>query len=169
MMVDAAGGLRPASGLVTERSVHSAISSAGSTSALKSWFGVSPEELRFMVDSAAWGTCAIMAVMYTESATTVLSAFVCRTFHSSLFVLVEDPDVTCWSSLHASIWGFALSMIPVHVALVPGAFSFVLFVGWKRKQLDHPHFMARWGFIMERFERKYFWLAPRHCGPPDAL
>jgi hypothetical protein len=153
----AAGPQKARSELVSRHGDASDASSAASSLNLAQWEGVSPGELRYIIDSGVW-TCQLLAcTFFTFGATTALKAISCRQFNEKVSILVEDPSVSCFTSEHFGIFGMALPLIVVNMCL-PIFFTVYIFLYGKKKGiLQDEGFCSRYGFLMERYEHEFYW------------
>ena len=157
LYVKASGPQKARSDLVSRHGDASVASSAASSMDLAKWEGVSPAELRFIVDSGVWSCLLLMSTFFTFGATTSLKAVACRRWNDKVSILVEDPSVSCFTPEHFGVLGMALPFIGVNIVLPIFLVAYILFYGKKKKILQHEEFCARYGFLLERYEHEFCW------------
>ena len=75
---------------------------------------------------------------------------------SSIAVLDCDPSIRLFDSEHAPV--FALSLMVLPVTVCGPALNFIyLWGGYKSRALDDISFSMRWGYLLDPFERKYWY------------
>jgi len=75
---------------------------------------------------------------------------------SKTAVLDCDPSVRIWDSNHGPVFPFALMALPVTVC-GPMLNFFFLYGGYKLRALDDSSFSMRWGYLLDPFERKFWY------------
>jgi hypothetical protein len=72
------------------------------------------------------------------------------------FILDVDPNLVAFGKIHTEILPVALLVIPFYVGnpLISNAF---IFYGWKKRIMDDQSFAMRWGFLLDPFERRYWY------------
>jgi hypothetical protein len=153
----AAGPQKARSELVSRHGDASDASSAASSLDLVKWEGVSLEELRYIVDSGAWGCLLLVLTLFTFGATTAFKAVACRRWNDKVSILVEDPSISCYSPEHWAMLGVALPMIAVNVFIPIFLVAYVLLHGRRAGVLQDEGFCSRFGFLLERYELEYCW------------
>jgi hypothetical protein len=118
---------------------------------------VSLEELRYIVDSGAWGCLLLVLTLFTFGATTAFKAVACRRWNDKVSILVEDPSISCYSPEHWAMLGVALPMIAVNVFIPIFLVAYVLLHGRRAGVLQDEGFCSRFGFLLERYELEYCW------------
>ena len=72
-------------------------------------------------------------------------------------VLDVDPNLDAFSTTHEEILPVALLVLPFYVGS-PVISNVFISYGWKKRIMDEQSFAMRWGFLLDPFERRYwFW------------
>jgi hypothetical protein len=153
----ASGPQKAFSGLVSRHGDASDASSAASSLNLGQWQGVSPGELRFIIDSGVWGCQLLSCTFFTFGAVTALKAIACRRLNEKVSILVEDPSVSCYTPQHFGIFGMSIPLIGVNICLPMFLTAYIFFYGKKRGILQDETFCSRYGFLLERYEHEFYW------------
>ena len=104
---------------------------------------------------------AVLSILYIASCQKTLQALKWTYWTSSpvmkTAVLDCDPSVRLLDWDHGPVMPFALMLLPVTVC-GPAINIFMLYSGYKFRILDDTSFSMRWGYLLDPFERKYwFW------------
>jgi hypothetical protein len=104
---------------------------------------------------------AVLSILYIASCQKTLQALKWTYWTSSpvmkTAVLDYDPSVRLLDWDHGPVMPFALMILPVTVC-GPAINIFMLYSGYKFRILDDTSFSMRWGYLLDPFERKYwFW------------
>lgn len=75
---------------------------------------------------------------------------------SKTAVLDYDPSVRIFDINHGPVFPFALMALPVTVC-GPAINFFMLYTGYRLRALDDTSFSMRWGYLLDPFERKYWY------------
>jgi hypothetical protein len=153
----AAGPQKAVSELVSRHGDASDASSAASSLNLGLWEGVSPEELRYIMDSGVWGCQLLTCTFFTFGAVTALKAIACRQLNDRVSILVEDPSISCFTPEHYGIFGMAIPLIGVNICLPMFFTAYIFFYGKKKGCLQDERFCSRFGFLFERYEHEFYW------------
>eukprot|EP00736_Rhodelphis_marinus_P008687 Rmarinus@m.23256 len=100
----------------------------------------------------------VLNAFYIPGMTVALQTFACEKYESGEGTwLRNEPQTACWTGKHQ--WMVALGAFDlfVYLLLVPGVFAYVLLVRGKTKKLRDRRFLVQFGFLMLRFEDKYYW------------
>ena len=119
--------------------------------------GVSWYVRKQYIDLAVRYSIATVTFLFTAAASTTLEVFKWTHQTDHVAVLDEAPDVQLFGQQHTEIFPFALILLPVYVG-APAIHGALLYLGWLRGSLDDTSFSMRWGYLLDPFERKFwFW------------
>jgi len=106
----------------------------------------------------AWRNCVgILDMMFIMAGCKTLEVFQWSKWTESKIVLDVDPNLDAFSKMHAEILPVALLVLPFYVGS-PVISNVFISYGWKKRIMDEQSFAMRWGFLLDPFERRYwFW------------
>ena len=90
------------------------------------------------------------------NANCALQVFQWSMWTKNRIVLDVDPNIEAFGTLHAELLPVAFLAFPFYVAS-PFIFHIAIFYGWKQRIMDQQGFAMRWGFLLDPFERKYWY------------
>ena len=103
---------------------------------------------------------AVLSILYIASCQKTLQALKWTYWTYSpvmkTAVLDYDPSVRLFDWHHGPVFPFALMVLPVTVG-GPVVNFFMLYTGYKFRILDDTSFSMRWGYLLDPFERKYWY------------
>uniref|UniRef100_A0A6U6B6P3 Uncharacterized protein n=1 Tax=Guillardia theta TaxID=55529 RepID=A0A6U6B6P3_GUITH len=99
---------------------------------------------------------AVLNLLYIMGSVKTLEAFKWTYWTSKIALLDADPSVQPFDTQHTAVFSLALIVLPITV-FGPVINFVLLYIGHRLRMLDDPSFRIRFGFLLDPFERRFWY------------